>query len=287
MKFGAWIVSIAIHVIVLAAFGIAKFSNTADPAIEKNTPTAKVNQIKKMINANPVIPKPKIKKNLAQKIIKKNTRILDILPPNLQTSPEPFKPNINQNDFSDSEVLSRGVEFFGSLTDERKICYLVDCSGSMYGLFGQVQKKLKSSISTLQFDQYFYIIFFGSDRLFESGDGRLLRATEKNKSAAYDFIDSVRPAGQTNAMKALKRAMQIRDTKGNKPSLVYFLTDGFELTTKDQNSFSRKIEALLRRSAPQTKINTIGFWSQEDDRKMLETIAKQSKGQAVFITDTN
>ena len=115
----------------------------------------------------------------------------------------------------------------------------------------------------------------------------MLRATEKNKSAAYDFIDSVRPAGQTNAMKALKRAMQIRDTKGNKPSLVYFLTDGFELTTKDQNSFSRKIEALLRRSAPQTKINTIGFWSQEDDRKMLETIAKQSKGQAVFITDTN
>ena len=241
MKFGAWIVSIAIHVIVLAAFGIAKFSNTADPAIEKNTPTAKVNQIKKMINANPVIPKPKIKKNLAQKIIKKNIRILDILPPNLQTSPEPFKPNISQNDFSDSEVLSRGVEFFGSLTDERKICYLVDCSGSMYGLFGQVQKKLKSSISTLQFDQYFYIIFFGSNRLFESGDGRLLRATEKNKSAAYDFIDSVRPAGQTNAMKALKRAMQIRDTKGNKPSLIYFLTDGFELTSKDQNSFSRKI----------------------------------------------
>ena len=119
------------------------------------------------------------------------------------------------------------------------------------------------------------------------GNGKLIRATHKNKSAACEFIDSIAPAGQTNAAKALKRAAQVRDSKGQSPSLIYFLTDGFELTIKDQSSFSRKIETLLRRSAPRTKINTIGFWPQDDDRKMLETIAKQSNGRATFITERN
>ena len=186
-----------------------------------------------------------------------------------------------------SAILPSGIEFFGSWTDQRKICYLVDCSGSMQGIFGRVKKQLKDSVMALQADQYFCIIFFGSNRLFEFGDGRLRRATKLTKSQACDFIESIQPAGQTNAAMALKRAIQIRDSKGKRPSLIYFLTDGFELTAKDQNSFIRKVEILLRKSAPQTKINTIGFRPQDDDRKMLETIAKQSKGQATFITDGN
>jgi len=273
-------------VVVLAAFGIAKFSKPVDSAIQKTTPAAKVSRIKKIINANPVTAKPKIKKRFAQQPINTTTRIFDTSLPDLQTSQQMFRPK-TQTEFPTAEVLSKNVEFFGSTTGERKICYLVDCSGSMHGIFSQVQKKLKNSISTLQFDQYFYIIFFGNDRLFESGNGKLLRATQKNKTAAYDFIDSIGPAGQTNAVRALKRAIQIRDSKGRRPYLIYFLTDGFELTAKDQNSFIRKIEILLRKSASQTKINTIGFWPQDDDRKMLETIAKQSNERAAFITDRN
>ncbi len=270
---------------MLAVFGIAKFSNNAEATMQKATPTEKVSRIKKIINANPVTAKPKIKKRFAQPI-NTTTRIFNTSLPDLQTSPQMFEPK-NQTEFPGMEVLSKDVEFFGSVTGERKICYLVDCSGSMHGIFRQVQKKLKNSISTLQFDQYFYIIFFGSDRLFELGNGKFIRATQKNKTAAYDFIDSIAPAGQTNAARALKRAIQIRDSKGQRPSLIYFLTDGFELTAKDQNSFIRKVEILLRKSAPQTKINTIGFRPQDDDRKMLETIAKQSNGQATFITDGN
>jgi len=182
--------------------------------------------------------------------------------------------------------VPKGVEFFGSWTDQRKVCYLVDCSGSMQGMFGRVQRKLKDSIKGLQPDQYFYIIFFGGDRLFEFGDGELLRARRQAKSAAYDFIDSVRPAGQTNAIAALERAVQIRDSRGAGPSVVYFLTDGFELTTEDEQRFSQKISNLLKRFAPRPRINTIGFWSAGSDRKMLETMAKQSGGEFVFVEDS-
>jgi Mg-chelatase subunit ChlD len=155
----------------------------------------------------------------------------------------------------------------------------------MRGILGGVRKKLAESIKSLQPDQYFYIIFFGGDRLLEFGDGRPVRATERAKSTAYDFIDSVRPAGQTNAMAALERAVQIRDDSGFSPSVIYFLTDGFELTTEDAQEFSQKVASLLKRFAPATRINTIGFWPQSDDRRMLETIARQSGGEFVFVRD--
>jgi hypothetical protein len=155
----------------------------------------------------------------------------------------------------------------------------------MRGIFVQVRKKLKESIGKLQPDQYFYIIFFGGGRLFEFGNDKLLRATSKTKSAACDFIDSVRPAGQTNALVALERAVQIRDGSGSAASLVYFLTDGFELTIEDEQRFSQKIANLLARFAPRTRINTIGFWPQKGDRKMLEAVAKQSGGEFVLVTD--
>ncbi len=156
----------------------------------------------------------------------------------------------------------------------------------MQGVFGRVRRKLKESIGNLQQDQYFYIIFFGGGKLFEFGNGRLLRATQKAKLAAYEFIDLIGPAGQTNALAALERAVQIRDSRARSPSVVYFLTDGFELTTEDKQRFSQKIANLLKRFAPTTRINTIGFWPQSSDRQLLKVIARQSGGEFVFIEDS-
>jgi hypothetical protein len=88
-------------------------------------------------------------------------------------------------------------------------------------------------------------------------------------------------------MAALERALQIRDESGDAPSLVYFLTDGFELTSRNAQRLPQKMANLLRRFAPDTKINTIGFWPAEDDRKMLKIIAEQSGGEFVSVTDEN
>ena len=179
--------------------------------------------------------------------------------------------------------LSGRIEFFGSGGRERKVCYLVDCSGSMQGIFTQVRKKLKESIAALQPDQYFYLIFFGGGKLYEVGEGKLLRATPKAKSAAKVFIDTIRPAGRTNAAAALERVVRIGDGKGTGASLVYFLTDGFELTNEDAAAFPNRIADLLEQFAPAMRIDTIAFLPQADDRKMLEAIAKQSGGEFVCI----
>ncbi|MBA7637827.1 hypothetical protein ES703_45476 [subsurface metagenome] len=294
VAFWAWMTSIVVHLIVLTAFGVVKFSRSEVQDKQRPTPMAKVSRIKKLMQAAPIIPKPKIKKSTESSFARRTdkllptSRVFGALKPNSQDLRDLAEPVRSQSVFSlaGSADLSPRIEFFGSRTDQRKVCYLVDCSGSMRGILVEVRKKLKESIGKLQPDQYFYIIFFGGDRLFEFGNGRLLRATSKTKSAAYDFIDSIRPAGQTNAFAALERALQIRDGGGVGPSLVYFLTDGFELTTEDAQKFSQKIANLLVRFAPRTRINTIGFWSQSDDCKMLEAIARQSGGEFVLITDS-
>jgi hypothetical protein len=296
VAFWAWTASVAVHLVVLTVFGFVKFTQSQAQLRDIPVPTAKVSRIKKLIEATPIAPKPKISKPTRAEFLRRtNTAAYSLAAEGIFGAVKPgkrglgdfAKPSVSQNAsiLPGNKILPYKIEFFGSVTDQRKVCFLVDCSGSMQGVFGRVQRRLKESIRGLQADQYFYIIFFGGDMLFESGGGRLLRAGEKAKSASYGFIDSIRPAGRTNALAALERAVQVRDGQGISPSVIYFLTDGFELTTEDTQPFSKKVAELLRRFAPTTRINTIGFWPQSDDRKMLEAIARQSNGEFVLVND--
>jgi hypothetical protein len=293
VRFWAWTASIAVHLIVLMTLGFVKFSQSETGVKQKPVPTAKISQIKKLVQAAPIIPKPKVKRSAKGRFTEKSDRLLPVnqvfgaVKPVYRDWPSWTEPSVSMSGFTlpSSSNLGEGIEFFGSFTNERKVCYVVDCSGSMQGVFGQVQKKLSESIRGLQPDQYFYIIFFGGNRLFEFGDGKLLRATEEVKSAAYEFIDSIQPAGQTNALAAFGRAVQIRDSMGKSPAVVYFLTDGFELTSEDERRFSQKVAGLLAKFAPRTRINMIGFWPQSDDCEMLRTIAGLSGGDFVLVDD--
>lgn len=302
VRFWAWTASIAVHLIALTAFGLVRFSQARTGGSGPLTPIARVSRPREFTQAAPVIPKPKVKRPA-------NSRLDDLAVGWLDV-PAPRRFGISRSKLSSRDLgnfaapagpqgvfslpgginPSKGVEFFGGPTagqnaERRKVCYLVDCSGSMQGVFGQVRRKLKDSIADLQPDEYFYVIFFGGGELFESGNGRVLRATTEAKFAAYNFIDSIQSAGQTNATDALERAVQIRDGQGNSASVVYLLTDGFELTTEDAQSFSQRVASMLKRFAPATRIDTIGFWPQSDDRKMLEAIAKRSGGEFTFVAD--
>ena len=295
VTFWAWMASISVHLIVLAIFFVVKSSQPSPRIAQASVPVAKVNQIRKLIQVAPTTPKPSIKRPVRQRLQKRGSKTISAnqifdAPGQISENSVNFEEPINSESaysLTGSEIMAGRIEFFGSWTDHRKVCYVVDCSGSMQGIFSRVQKKLKESISALQPDQYFYIIFFGNDRLLEFGEGRLVRATEEIKSAACDFVDSAQPSGQTNTLAALERAAQIRDSMGGSTSVIYFLTDGFELTAEDARTFPRKISNLLNRFAPSTKVNTIGFWAQRQDREMLKIIAKQSGGEFVSVADNN
>ncbi len=76
ITFWAWMVSIAVHLIVLTAFGFIKFSQRQAGARQRPVPTAKVSQIKKLTQATPIIPKPKIKKLAKDEFTRRADRLL-------------------------------------------------------------------------------------------------------------------------------------------------------------------------------------------------------------------
>ena len=301
VKFWAWTVSISVHLTALTVLGIVRFGPSKIEAGQLSAPAAGIERISRFVNSEPVIPKPKVVKSepkiiasaagqltgITRKLVAADS-VFEAAKPTSQ-KPEDFSftegPSTSKSGSlsANSEILPAKVEFFGSWTDRRKICYVVDCSGSMKGIYVRVRERLKESIKNLQPDQYFYIIFFGGDRLTEFGSGKLIRATEDIKSAACDFVDLMQPAGQTNAIAAMERAVRICGSREKSPSVIYFLTDGFELTTEGAYGFSQEIMDLRKRFAPAAKINTIGFWPQSGDRKMLETIAEQSGGEFVSV----
>ena len=296
IKLWAWMVSIMLHIAALTVFGIAKFSHSVVDTQQYATVVTNVSHVQKLIESVQVIPKPKVTKSVASRLMGNENRVLQAN--SLFTSVNFDRrrcdivsgevPVISREQFSVSEKINlpSNVEFFGSYTNDRKICYVVDCSGSMKGVFGSVKRELKESISSLQSDQYFDIIFFGDNKLFEYGNGKLVRASVNAKSAAYNFIDLIKARGQTDALSALEKSIETRDSSGPAASVIYFLTDGFELAATDAQKFPQKVSVLLRKFAPATKINTIGFWPQTDDRRMLEMLARQSGGEFIFVTDS-
>jgi hypothetical protein len=278
-----------LHAAVLALFGGIRFSKSVAQPDRPVKPTAEVRRAERLRQAVPIIPKPKIKRASAVNPAETAgflpvSRIVEIPKAHVESRGSAAGTSAMRNaSLFSGAVVSRGVELFGSFSGERKVCYVVDCSGSMRGVFRRVQRRLKESVGSLEPDQYFYIIFFGGDKVLELGGGRLLRATRKAKAAACVFIDSVKPAGRTNAVEALGRAVQICDAEGAGPSVIYFLTDGFELTTKEGRRFSREISDLRERFSSETRINTVGFWPESGDGEVLEAVARQSGGKFVVV----
>jgi hypothetical protein len=104
--------------------------------------------------------------------------------------------------------------------DPLRIVYVIDASGSMTDLMDYVKYELNRSISEREDIDEFNVIFFGAGLPLEMPKRRLVNATERNKQAAFEFIDSIVPEGQADPSEALKRAFACQ------PDIIYFLTDG-------------------------------------------------------------
>jgi hypothetical protein len=280
-----------VHLVLLTAFFFVKFSQSKALSVQNAVPVASLSRVRKLTRTPPVIPKPKVKKpdrdgpgKTVAKVTPANQIFASPKPPSNQ---RPDLINSAAGALPDSHLASlpRGAELFGCYTEERNICYLVDCSGSMRPIFTKVKEKLTESVKNLEADNFFSIIFFGNDRVLEFKRGELVRATDGAKKDACEFIERGRSAGQTNATAAFERAVKIRSQGGSAPDVIYFLTDGFELTDENQQRFTYTIANLIKTFAPAAKINTIGFWPQGHDRIVLKSIARQSSGECVFIDE--
>ena len=291
-------VSVFAHIVGLSVFAAVKISQSP-PVRLQTTTVVSISQAAKLADRQAVTPKPKVspvdsKSFQGRPIAKAIGRgslmaagpVFDLPKEEYQRQAEEVKQPVQPeaSTTTGGRELAGNIEFFDSPAQGRRICYVVDCSGSMQGLWKRVQEELIDSIGKLQQDYYFCVIVFGGGSILESGGGKMVRATEQAKKEAYSFIGSIQPRGMTNATDALERAIMIKDRAGVGASAIYFLTDGFELSEQDGSRFAHKVATIHRSFAPKAQINTIGFWCTEQDGSVLETIAKESGGQFTFIT---
>lgn len=279
----AWGFSLLAHLGLFAAFAMTQFTDARANERPGPPPMMTVSRVREFIQAEPVIKKPKLKAEdmpvaAVQRPEETPLEALKEITQSASALEELRDIDETQSLATENLFAFEQTEFFGQATSQRKICYVVDASGSMQGLFSGVKKALKESVASLRQDQFFYIIFFSGENFLESGSGRMSRASTSAKASAISFIDTVRPAGTTHAFKALTRGMQIRDFGGEPPEQIYFLTDGLDMTSGDLTNLPALVEAQRKKLAPRSLIHCIGFWTEEPDQETLRRIASASGG---------
>ena len=285
----SWVVSVLFHIVLLSVLGIIQFSR-AKLVESHNSPEASIRTIEEIINSEQVMPKPKVKSSLYTNVTTRPERIevsdlKDIAnETKIDLSVVDDEMDIDEEIFSES-LDGISADFFGAKVSGRKICYVIDCSGSMLGVFGNVREEVRRSISKLEPDVYFSLVIFGGKSVWESGEGSLKRATPDNKQAAINMINSTLPGGSSDAAGAIKRAMHIRGPMGESCTDIFFLTDGFELNGQDNAIFLGQLVSLRKEVAPRIKINTIGFWSEVSQVSLLKEIATVTDGKFIKISE--
>lgn len=270
MRLWAIGLSVAVHLTALIALGAFHFSRRPVPAAAPAD--ISVHTIERALEQPAPKPKPKI----------------DPPPmPTLKTpTPKPVVPEptpLPAADPAPAVAAAPPIDsklFFGSTTVANRVCYVVDGSGSMFGLMYLVRQQLRDSILALSADQSFNIVFFMREgRFLQAFDGRLEPAAPPAKAEALNLIARIRPEGQTAAERAFETALRQRDRAGNAPELIYFLTDGFDLMDGGGDAFIRRIQSLRKSLAPAAVIHTIGIFPDSQDRTLLARLADSCGGR--------
>jgi len=154
-----------------------------------------------------------------------------------------------------------------------RIAYVIDRSASMGQALEPVKAELKRSLRLLKPNQRFYVVFYSSGPAVELPARKMAPALEANKLSAYEFIDSIEPAGQTNPNEAIQKAFAAT------PTTVYLLTDG---------EFKRAVIDLIDQLNPKREVivNTFCVVYNSGEQIMRE-IANRNGGTYTHITRTD
>lgn len=137
-----------------------------------------------------------------------------------------------EGDYGQIETGVFGIKGKGS-----RFIYVFDRSASMSGYQGRpiraAQQQLLASLTDLKENHQFQIIFYNDYpsvfNPFHPSPPKLLYGNLINRKYAVDFVEGIKPSGQTNHIAALKIALNM------KPDVIFFLTDADEpqLTTDE------------------------------------------------------
>ncbi|HWB18886.1 MAG TPA: hypothetical protein VG711_01185 [Phycisphaerales bacterium] len=147
----------------------------------------------------------------------------------------PAAGHVSAGDFAPSPG-GGDVEFIGLKTSNaRRIVYVIDASGSMIAHLPFVVNELVRSMSALNEQQSFGVVFFqGNKAKWATPENSLMKATKEEKSKVEKWIkDTIIPRGRSNPLEALRGALRL------KPDVIFLLSTNitgsgeFEIDQKD------------------------------------------------------
>lgn len=108
------------------------------------------------------------------------------------------------------------------------VVFVIDRSGSMADTFDRLRMELLRTISGMNNQQDFHVVFFASGNPVENPPQQLVPASIEYKQAASKFLATVQPIGQTDPVPALKRAFDVlgKADARKKGKVIFLLTDG-------------------------------------------------------------
>jgi len=160
----------------------------------------------------------------------------------------------------------------------KDVCFVIDTSGSMSGKnIEQARKALQYCVNSLSRKDRFNIVRFSTD--VETFRDDLVAASKEEVEAANRFIEKFVARGGTDINYALEKALSLK-SKGERPYLVVFLTDGKPtIGTTDTKAI---LANLAERS--QSNIRTFAFGVGHDvNTHLLDQIASESKATSQYV----
>lgn len=157
----------------------------------------------------------------------------------------------------------------------REYVFIIDVSGSMYGLPLEISKKLiRNLISSLRPTDRFNVM------LFESSNAMLyptsVAATAENIEKAITLIDQQRGNGGTELYPAIVNAMNFKETEGYSRTFI-ILTDGFVTVEKEAFNY-------VRSHLNQANLFPFGIGNSVN-RYIIEGLAHAGMGTPYIITN--
>jgi hypothetical protein len=177
--------------------------------------------------------------------------------------------------------------FCGVAGVAERVCFVVDCSGSMIMAFDYVRQELKRAIGKLSPGQYFQVIFFADGSPMEMAAGVLTRANAPKRNKALAFVEQAKLVNVPNSdaawqavASALEMAFKAKTFDGRPAKLIYLFTDG----QFDHDKISQTLQRLQSQSREPVTVNVIACGAVLN-KDFLRSLAHQYRGEFRFISD--
>lgn len=286
---GAWVGSLALHVVALGVMFLIVFPFNPNRA-EVDLPIANA-QLVGEIDAIPLSPIDVRERPATQEAVREpgpavtpEQSVENLIEPSAMKKPDFSVLGIgsasgDSGPWSGAAVPGGevGPEFFGlggSARGARTIVYVVDHSGSMQAKLGLVKLELWRSVSALRRSQKFHVIFFAGRMPTEFTPRRFVNAIDVYKREFREWLNGIPLGHRTNPNAALQRALSME------PDILYFLTDA------DGMSFDDALRQRLDKwnADRRTRIFTVAYLERSGLR-FLETVAREHGGECRFVSE--